>query len=90
AAEDQDRAELAELCNNGSGLVYSTRRTLAEFGDHLSEDERDDLENALVAAEGALQGDDIEVLRGAVEDLSDLSYKMTEKMYETLGADGGE
>jgi molecular chaperone DnaK len=90
AAEDQGRAELAELRNNGSGLVYSTRRTLAEFGDHLSEDERDDLEKALVEAEGALQGDDIEVLRGAVEDLSDLSYKMTEKMYETLGAEGRE
>ena len=45
---------------------------------------------ALVAAEGALQGDDVEALRGAIEDLSDLSYKMTEKMYETLGADGGE
>jgi molecular chaperone DnaK len=90
AAEDQGRAELAELRNNGSGLVYSTRRTLAEFGDHLSEDERDDLESALAAAESALQGDDIEVLRGTFEDLSDLSYKMTEKMYETLGAEGGE
>jgi molecular chaperone DnaK len=90
AAEDQGRAELVELRNNGSGLVYSTRRTLAEFGDHLSEEEREDLESALQAADTALQGDDIEVLRGAVEDLSDLSYKMTEKMYETLGADGGE
>jgi hypothetical protein len=28
------------------------------------------------------------VLRSAIEDLSDLSYKMTEKMYETLGGEG--
>jgi len=85
-ADDQSRAELAELRNNAGGLVYSTRRTLAEFGDQLSEEERRKLEAALERAEQAAAGDDGAVLREAVDDLSELSYKMTEKMYEALGS----
>ncbi len=87
ASEDHERAELVELRNNAGGLVYSTRRTLAEFGDHLDEQERSDLEAALTTTESAAEGEDVEALRHAIEDLSDLSYKMTERMYETLGGD---
>ena len=90
AAQDKARSELVELRNNAGGLVYSTRRTLAEFGDHLSEAERRDLEAALERAEQASAGQDAAVLRRAVDELSTLSYKMTEKMYATLGGQSTE
>ncbi len=90
AADDRSRAELAELRNQGNGLVYSTRRTLAEFGDHLGAEERQALEAALERTDAALAGGDTETLRVAVDELTTLSYKMTEKMYETLGGQSSE
>jgi molecular chaperone DnaK len=86
ADADRARAEAVALRNNADGLIYSTRRTLAEFGDQLSEDERGALETALEATQSALDGDDEAALQGAADELSALSYKMTEKMYETLGS----
>jgi molecular chaperone DnaK len=90
AADDRGRAELAEVRNQASGLVYSTRRTLAEFGDQLGADERKALEAALERTDAALPGNDAEALRVAVDELTTLSYKMTEKMYETLGGQSSE
>jgi molecular chaperone DnaK len=90
AADDKARAELVEARNNAGGLVYSTRRTLAEFAEHLSEEEREELEEALDRTEKASEGDDLAALREAVDDLSNLSYRMTEKMYETLGGEASE
>ncbi len=90
AADDKARAELVEARNNAGGLVYSTRRTLAEFAEHLSEEEREELEEALDRTEKASEGDDLEALREAVDDLSNLSYRMTEKMYEALGGEASE
>jgi molecular chaperone DnaK len=85
AVEDKARAELAELRNQANGLVYSTRRTLAEFGDQLGDEQRAELEEALRVTEAAAAGNDAAALGSAVDELSALSYKMTEKMYETLG-----
>ena len=90
AAADKSRAEFAELRNQGNGLVYSTRRTLAEFGDQLDADARKALEAALERTDAALAGSDTETLRVAVDELTTLSYKMTEKMYETLGGQSSE
>jgi molecular chaperone DnaK len=90
AAGDKARADLVETRNNAGGLVYSTRRALAEFAEHLSEEEREELAEALDRTEKAAEGDDVEALREAVDDLSNLSYRMTEKMYETLGGEDSE
>ncbi len=87
---DKARAESAELTNNADGLIYSTRRTLAEFGDQLSDEERSALETALEATQSALDGGDGAELQRAVDELSAVSYKMTEKMYETLGGQSSE
>ncbi len=89
AVDDERRARMVELRNNASGLAYSTRRSLAEYGEHLSDDERSELEAALQRCEEASSGQDPEALETAVDELSTLSYKMTEKVYETLGGGGG-
>src|SRR5690606_9118144 len=46
-AADQRRRELAELRNRADGLVYSTESTLADYGEHVSEEERGAIEAAL-------------------------------------------
>jgi molecular chaperone DnaK len=85
---DRRRRELAELRNRGDGLVYSTESTLADYADHIVGDERATLEAALARAKQALAGSDAGEIGAAVDELTALSYKMTEKLYAALG--GGD
>jgi len=84
---DKQRRELAELRNKGDGLVYSTERTLAEFADQVAAEDKAALQQALATTKTALSGNDAAALSRAVDELSALSYKMTEKLYATLGGD---
>jgi len=87
ASADQQRRQLAELKNQGDGLVYSTERTLAEFADQVTPEDRRELESALDRTRTALSSNDLAALKSAVDDLSALSYKMTERLYATLGGE---
>jgi len=82
---DKRRREMAELRNRADGLLYSTESTLADYSEHVTGEEREKLEAAIARTRTALQGQDAGALASAVEDLTQLSYKMTEKLYSTLG-----
>jgi molecular chaperone DnaK len=82
---DRKRRDWADIRNKGDGLIYSTERTLVEFADNVSEQERTSLEAAIARVREQLEGDDLEALRGAVNELSTLTYQMTESLYAQLG-----
>ncbi|UCE85736.1 MAG: molecular chaperone DnaK [Deltaproteobacteria bacterium] len=90
ADSDAKAREFVELQNSADGLIYSTERTLEEFAEHITEQERQDLDAAIQAARKQMQGSDTAALKDAVDELSALSYKMTEKMYATLGEGSSE
>jgi molecular chaperone DnaK len=90
ASSDRERRELADLRNKADGLVYSTERALQEFAAQVAEADRQGLERALQRTRGALEGGDGAALRGAVDELSTLSYQMTEKLYSALGGGRAE
>ncbi len=90
AADDQTRRELAEVRNQADGLIYSTERTLQEYEGHLDETKKQSLLGAVEKTRAAMAAEDLEGLRSAVDELSTLSYQMTEALYERLGSDGGE
>jgi molecular chaperone DnaK len=87
ATDDQVRRQFAELKNQGDGLIYSTERTLAEFAEQVLAEDRAALEAALARTRQAVSGSDLAALKSAVDDLSALSYKMTERLYATLGGE---
>ncbi len=87
---DQRRRDFVDLSNKADGLVYSTTRTLEEFADQIGDEEREPIEAALASTREAMARDDIEALRGAVDELSSLTYKMTENLYAALGEDESE
>ncbi|MEN8180908.1 MAG: molecular chaperone DnaK [Myxococcota bacterium] len=90
ATDDSTRRELADLRNKADGLVYSTERALEEFAAQVDENDRREIEKALGHTKGALSGSDCEALRAAVDELSTLSYQMTEKLYSSLGGESPE
>jgi molecular chaperone DnaK len=82
---DRQRRDWVDVRNKGDGLIYSTERTLVEFADNVSAEERTALEAAIANVRERLEGDDLEALRGAVNELSTLTYQMTESLYAQLG-----
>ena len=85
AEADQQRRERVDLHNRAAGLVYATSRTLEEFASRIDPGDRSQLEAALEKARIAQQQEDLEGLRVAVDDLSTLSYQVTEKLYAYTG-----
>jgi molecular chaperone DnaK len=61
--------------------VYSTEKSLKEYGADLEAGVKDNIENALKKAKEALEGQDAEAMRTATEQLSQSSHKLAEAMY---------
>ena len=95
AEEDKRVRERAEARNEADTLVYSTEKSLSEYGDKLSADERSAVATALADVKGYLDGNepealDVDVLKTKTEALRQAAYKLAEEMYKnTQGTDSG-
>jgi hypothetical protein len=63
---------------------------LEEFVENLDEAGRKPIETALEVVREAMEGEDCGALRAAVDELSALTYKMTEHLYAELGGEDTE
>ncbi|MFQ5519800.1 MAG: molecular chaperone DnaK [Candidatus Methylomirabilia bacterium] len=86
AAEDATRRQEIELKNQVDSLVYSTERTLREHGDKVPEADKKSIEEALAETREALKGSDLERIKRAQENLTRVSHKLAEIMYQTAQA----
>jgi len=82
---DRKRRELIDLRNQSDGLIYSTERTLEEFKENVTGEQRQVLLRAVEAARSAAAADDVVALRAAMGDLSARTFEMTERLYAELG-----
>jgi molecular chaperone DnaK len=62
-------------------MIHSVRKSLKEYGDKLSDDEKSKIEAALKDAEEALKSDSKEVIESKTQVLAEASHKLAEKMY---------
>jgi molecular chaperone DnaK len=81
AAEDKKRKETVEARNQLDSLIYSTEKSLKEYGGDLEANVKEDIENALKKAKETLEGQDAQAMRTAAEQLSQSSHKLAEAMY---------
>jgi len=96
AEEDRRRRETAETKNRADQLVYQTEKSLKDFGERISDSDRETVEKALAELKEKLAGDDVDVVavRNATEALQQASYKLAEAVYAQArqpegGGDGG-
>ena len=90
AEADQKRKELVELKNQADALVHSTEKSLSEFGDKISEDDKKAIEDDVAKVKAALESEDVDGIKSALEALTQSSMKMGEAMYAAQQDDGGE
>ena len=81
AAEDKKRKETVEARNQLDALVYSTEKSLKEYGGELDPGVRENIEAALKKAKEAMEGQDAQAMRSAAEELTKSSHKLAEVMY---------
>lgn len=91
AEEDRKKKELIEARNHLDGLVYTVEKSLKDYGDKVDEATRKSVEEALNNAKSALQGNNIDEIRRATEDLTSKSLKLGEYLYKhaSAGAQAG-
>ncbi|MBQ9977239.1 MAG: molecular chaperone DnaK [Clostridia bacterium] len=82
AAEDKKRREEVDIRNNADQMVYQTEKTVNEFGDKLSDDEKAKINAAKEALQEALKGEDIEAIKAKQEELQKEIYAISEKVYK--------
>jgi molecular chaperone DnaK len=88
AARDSDaqRRQRADLLLQLEGLVYTTERSLGEFGHLLPAVDRQDIERELRTAKGAPEGSGtLDDIRGMLSTLEQVAQKIGEAMYSGLG-----
>ncbi|MCK4910065.1 MAG: Hsp70 family protein, partial [Thermodesulfovibrionales bacterium] len=83
AADDKTRKELAMVRNEADTLAYSVEKSLTEYGDKLTEEEKSDIEAALEAVKRVKESsNDASEIKEAVTKLTNASHKIAEHVYK--------
>ncbi|RMG90661.1 MAG: molecular chaperone DnaK [Zetaproteobacteria bacterium] len=82
AEEDRRRKELIEARNHADALVYSTEKSLKEYGDKVDEGTRKGIEEAIAELKKVMEGDDKDAIVAAEKKLAERSQKLGEVIYQ--------
>ncbi|MCG5450828.1 MULTISPECIES: molecular chaperone DnaK [Micromonospora] len=88
AEEDKRRRDDAETRNVAEALQWQTEKFLAESGDKLPGENREQLNEALGELRGALGGQDIEKIKSAHEKLAQVSQQAGSLLYSQQAEQG--
>ena len=88
AAEDAKIKEKVEVRNQADQMVYQAEKTLGEVGDKLPESEKAPIQAGIDKLKETLKGDDSAAIKAATEELTQLFYKMSEKLYQQAAPQG--
>ena len=81
AEEDKVRKEEVEVRNNCDSLINATETTLGEVGDKVSAEVKQQAESAVAQGKAALEGNDIEAIKAAIEAMQQAGYKLAKVVY---------
>ncbi len=82
AEDDKKFEELVKTKNNADMLVHATRKTIDESGDKLSDDEKKQVEDAVVTLEEAIASENVESIESSTKNLNDVLTPLTQKLYK--------
>ncbi len=74
-------AKSVEARNQLDSLIYTTEKSLKEFGDKVDSGEKQNIEDAIAKAKKAMESNDVSAIKSAQEELTRSSHKLAEAMY---------
>ncbi|OIQ29064.1 MAG: molecular chaperone DnaK [Bacteroidetes bacterium MedPE-SWsnd-G2] len=82
ADADKEAKEKVEKLNSADAMIFQTEKQLAEFGDKLSADKKQPIEDALEELKKAYESKDIAVIDPALEKINEAWKVASEEMYK--------
>ncbi|MDU0354683.1 molecular chaperone DnaK [Paraglaciecola aquimarina] len=80
--------ELVQARNQADGMIHGTRKQVEEAGDALSEEDKAEIETAVVALEEAVKEGDKEAIEAKTQELIQASAKLMEVAQAKAAAEG--
>ena len=92
AEEDRQRREAAEVRNNADALVYQIEKLLSDQAEQVADEDKAEVEGALAGLKEALENEneDVEAIRAASEQLTNVSQSFSQKLYESAAQQAGD
>ena len=82
AEEDKKRREVIDAKNQADQMIYNLEKLMRENKDKIPEDEANKIQAEIENTKKAIESDDAEQIKNAVEALSQASHKLSEIMYQ--------
>jgi molecular chaperone DnaK len=89
ADDDKKRRELVDARNQTDTMAYNLEKLLKENRDKLPEADAKAAEEAVAEARKAIEGEDAQAIRSALERLTNLSHTLAESLYKRAEGPGG-
>ncbi len=86
AEEDKKAREAAEARNEADSLMYATEKSLSDYGQKVSEAERQKIREAITELKAALESGQVEQIKAKSEALKQASYRLAEEVYKAAGS----
>ena len=88
AAEDAKTKEKVEIRNQADQLLYQSEKTLGELGDKISTEEKAKIQDSIHKLNEVLNSDNSDAIKAATDELTQLFYAMSEKLYSSKDGQG--
>lgn len=88
AAEDKKRREEVDKKNEAENLVYAVEKLLNENSEHISQEDKDNLNSKVAAVKSALAQNNLDMVQSTKDDLQKAMYAVSEKLYQDAAAQG--
>jgi len=89
AQEDKQERERAETSNEADNLIYTTEKSLRDYGDKITESDRKAIETAAADLRKAMESEQVEEMKAKIEALKTAAYKLAEEVYKSTAAQSG-
>lgn len=83
AVEDRKRKEIIDLRNQADTIIYSTEKTMREFGEKISAPDKKEIEDKLAELKKTKEGSDASAIKRAVDELGLAVQKIGEQLYKS-------
>jgi molecular chaperone DnaK len=89
ADDDRKKKELVEARNNADTLIYTTEKSIKDLGDKVDDETKKKVEDAIAGLKKAMESDDAQEIKRLSEELTQVSHKLAEAMYQQASQQPG-
>jgi len=82
AADDRNKKDLIDARNEADTMIYTTERTLRDFGDKINKDAKKEIEEKIEALRNVKDKDDLDEIKKASDALSQAIQKVGSELYK--------